>query len=601
MFKKSILSFNIADLIAMLSLFYLLLALVVMPKGSFFSPDEGARVVVIESIIRNIRAGRFFDLSAIDYPGQGIDPEFVFFPMKAGWFKISEDTVHLTAWTPVFAFLCSLFYALFGLPGLHVVPIFSTALTLYISYLLTRRLTKDLAPLTVPLIALASPLFIYSLLVWEHTVAVALAVLTIWLAVEQIETDRMYFLPLALLSAGAATVLRPEISFFALAFLVSYFFTVYPLSRGRRSRWIMLLVGTAVSLSILLWLYYYYWHRRGSTSYFRALIPGLSPDLTDILLDFLVGLGPARELKAAFVLAIVAFVLCNFYLSRRRTMVTGLTSGALTVTGLLCFFAPVHERLNAGFVGASPFIVFAACNAGRALSTRTGRVPRFLALTALLCTANYVFLYTFSSFGDGSIAKLSGNADWSFRYTMVTYPLLTILAISALAKIRQDYTGLMKKSLLLCFLILALLGLGFQMRGLKVVYEDKVCEAMLNDALREIPAQHILTTKWWLAVEAATQFYDKEIFLLPHEPDSLKRWLTLAKTGGVSQFWYVGSDVPCGQDSVELFLGDTKMHCLETRHAVNLALTRIIMEEPREMQACPKRVSLLDTRREVLQ
>jgi hypothetical protein len=106
--------------------------------------------------------------------------------------------------------------------------------------------------------------------------------------------------------------------------------------------------------------------------------------------------------------------------------------------------------------------------------------------------------------------------------------------------------------------------------------------------LREILARHILTTKWWLAVEAATQFYDKEIFVLPHEPDRLKRWLTLAKAGGVPQFRYVGSDVPCGQDSVELLLRDTKMHCLETRHAVNLALTRLIMEEPREMQACPK-------------
>jgi hypothetical protein len=382
-----------------------------------------------------------------------------------------------------------------------------------------------------------------------------------------------------LLSAGMATVLRPEMSLFVLAFLASYLLIAFPLPWRKCSRWIMLLVGTTVSLSILLWLYYYYRHRRGTTSYFLALIPRLPPDWTDVLLDFLVGLGPAPEIKAAFVLATVAFVLCNFYLSQRRAIVTILTSGALAVTGLLCFFVPFHERLNSGFVGASPFIVFAACDAGRALSTRAGRVPRFLTLTALLCTANYVFLYTFSPFGEGSIARLSGSADWSFRYTMVVYPLLTILAISVLAKVRQDYLETGKKCLSLCFLILALLSFGFQVRGLKMVYVDKVGGAQLNDALREIPERHILTTNWWLAVETATQFYDKEIFLLPKAPDSLERWLALARAGGVSRFGYVGSDAPCGQDSVELSLDSIKIHCLETHHTVNLAFTRVILVE----------------------
>jgi hypothetical protein len=578
--KRSIHGFNIADLIALISLFYLFLTLLVLPRESFFSPDEGARVIVMESIIRNVRAGKFFDLSSIDYPGRGIDPEFAFFPMQAGWFKASGDTIHLTYWTPIFAFLSCPFYVLFGLPGLHVVPVLSTALTLYTSYLLTRRLTKDLAPLAIPLIALASPLFIYSLLVWEHTLAIALATLTVWLAVKQIETGRMYFLLLALLSAGMATVLRPEMSFFALAFLASYLFTAFPLSWERRSRWIMLFVGMIVPLSILLWLYYYYQHRRGSMSYFLALIPRLSPDWTDVLLDFLVGLGPAPELKAAFVLAIVAFVLCNFHLSQRKAIATILTSGVLTVTGLLCFFAPFHERLNSGFVGASPFVVFAACDAKRALSTHADRVPRFLTFTALLCTATYVFSHTLSSFGVSMTNLLPGNANWSFRYTMVAYPLLTILAVSALAKVRQDYLEIRKKSLCLCFLILALLGFGFQLvGGLRMVYVDKVGSAQLNDALMEIPERHILTTKWWLAAETATQFYAKEIFLLPKEPDSLERWLALAKAGGVSRFWYVGSDIPCGHDSTELFLGSTKMHCLETRHAANLAFTRVILEE----------------------
>jgi hypothetical protein len=576
--KRSILGFNIADLIALISLFYLLLTLVILPRESFFSPDEGARVIAMESIIRNIRASKFSHLSSIGYPGQRIDPDFAFFPMKTGWFKTSGNTVHLTAWTPIFAFLCCPFYVLFGLPGLHVVPILSTALTLYTSYLLTKRLAKNLASLTVPLIALASPLFIYSLLVWEHTAAIALAMLAAWLAVKQIETGQIGFLLLALLSAGMATVLRPEMSLFALAFLASYLLTTFPLFWRKRSRWVMLFVGIAASLSVLLWLYYYYWYRRGSTTYFLAFIPRLPPDWTDVLLDFLVGLGPAPELKAAFVLATVAFVLCNFHLSQRRASVTILTSGALAMTGLLCLFAPFHDRLNPGFVSASPFIVFAACDAGQALNTRASRVPKFLTFTALLCTLGYVFLYTLSPFGGGSIAKLSGSADWSFRYTMVVYPLLTMLAVSMLAKVRQNYAGLMKKSLSLCFLVLALLGLGLQLEGLGMVYVDKIWGARLNDALREIPDRHILTTKWWLAVETAPQFYDKEIFLLPKEPNRLEHWLALAKAGGVSQFWYVDSGVPCGQDSIEL-LGSMEIHCLETRHAANLTFTKVILEE----------------------
>ncbi len=567
---------GILDAIVIIVLLYSILVLFVFPPGSFFSPDEGYRLWQMLNV--RLEGGRL-DLSFL-YPGQDIDPDFSYLPLPADWFSVREGQVYLTRWLPLFPLLSWPFYKLLGLAGLHIIPILSTALLLYLAYLLARRLEQRTeqragrwAKLSIPLIGLGTPLLIYSLLFWEHTLATALALLSVWLVVKQVETGRWWFLLPAALSIAGTLALRPEMSLFALVVVVAYLVTI-PLAawRGRTAR-SLVFIGGLSSFAFLGLIYFVEGRETSLGDYVMSWEMHLYPNPPQILADSLVGLGPALWIRLVFLLAATAFVLLSLHPGLKRAALPLVAAVFLALSGLLCLPFLSHGKINFGLLGISPFVLFAFYDVPQTFA-QSDRAGRFVALIAWLYAAVYLFLIVFSAGGQGFAFMLGGNANWGLRYALTVYPLLAVVALGRIDKVPGAFgsvSHLPKLSpLVVCFLMLALLGVVFQLEGLRAVYLDKTSSAIFNAALKDIPEEHIVTDQWWVALETATQFYDKKMFLLSDEPHSLERWVALAGEKGVDDFAYVGREALDGE-----VLARSSLSMVETVPAAGFVISRV--------------------------
>src|ERR1700687_1147682 len=184
--------------------------LYVMPKHVFWSPDEGARFIEMQSM-RWQNGLRY----ALPYPAQHLDPEVHFFPGNGVYQTLGTDGTIRFPWPIWFPLLSRGPFAMFGITGIYLVPLLSGWLVAVACGVLSHKLGSHLAPITILLVGLASPVFFYSLTFWEHTLTTLLALLSV-LAV--IHADgRASSLLVAVPLLVMATMLRLEMMAFVAA------------------------------------------------------------------------------------------------------------------------------------------------------------------------------------------------------------------------------------------------------------------------------------------------------------------------------------------------------------------------------------------------
>jgi hypothetical protein len=88
--------------------------------------------------------------------------------------------------------------------------------------------------------------------------------------------------------------------------------------------------------------------------------------------------------------------------------------------------------------------------------------------------------------------------------------------------------------------LLIYLGVGLQLRGLVVLYNDKQLNRTLNAAIVAAPYQTIVTDIWWLPLNATPIYPQKEIYLV--NDASLPEWIGLAQTHQLSPFLLITFD-----------------------------------------------------------
>src|SRR5215470_202956 len=145
-----------------------------MPKGAFWSPDEGAKYIQLHSIewLDGLRY-------TIAYGGERIDPTFEFYPARCRFEDIypmplddGRVKFHWPIWFPLASRAP---VALFGLTGLYLLPLLGGWLIALLAGQLSRAWDRRLAPFAILAVGLATPVAFFSLTFWEHTLATALA------------------------------------------------------------------------------------------------------------------------------------------------------------------------------------------------------------------------------------------------------------------------------------------------------------------------------------------------------------------------------------------------------------------------------------------
>jgi len=549
---------------------YLGIAWFLLPPEAIWSPDEGARLLQIQSL--RLHHGHLaYD---IPYNGRELDPNLQFAEPDPSrrLLRIHEGALYIRR-LPLFPMIVFPLLRSFGLHGLYLLPALggaaASALTLQLLAQNDRRL------LMWVLAAFGSPVLIYSTIFWEHMLATSLGLAGAWLALgigstEHADPHRRVSRWVAVGTIlGMSVYVRMETILFALSLLSACWLRARKDRRGP--------ICAAVVLGLMLapfvplhWLMFGQAlpdnavHILSPLDYIRGAGWRAVPDLL---------VGPAEEeaLDAgqlgelwalAAVLAIVHSLGPTDSKAARNLRTVGL--GVTSIIGTLLLFRGTFYRSAHGLLFTTPWALLGLCRA-REVWQRGDWRAQIIVLTTVLGLAGY----TVGMIGlRGSTPQ--GGLEWGARFAMTFYPPLALLAGWDLGSTRRDAKYLMIIS------ALTLLGLGFQARGIWTIRHDKQVNGALNRAIAETPECHIVSDLWWLPFNIAPIQTQKALFLAP-TPEKVAQWVKVADSHNVRRFSLVTLDYGL-LDNAARDLEDHRLHVVDVDYVENLLVFRVAIE-----------------------
>ncbi len=521
-----------------------------LPKHIFWSADEGAKYLQLETLSS--------DPVAPAYPGHRLDPTYRFYPDHPIYPQRTEAGSVRYHWPIWFPWLSAGPFRWWGLAGLYLIPLVSGLVSVALCGWLAHRLNPSSAALAMAVVALASPMFIYSLLFWEHTLAVMLALLalagTVCLGRPPVSGQWPMLAFIALLLA-AAVALRTEMMLYALTLVIGLGLTFFihrgPVLRVRKnivSFGVELLFGLSVVLFFLLY-----------TGVFNNLAAAgiIGPRLADMVdtalfyitaadfwLTFPAGLraiwinSPASggpEIGSGWAwtgLAGVGLAAVSL-ISPRRWRLWLLIGGAglLSTVSAAILFDPTRYRTIHSLFLVAPYLLFMA-----AFVEMARRERRFEMTLLVSSTLLYLLLGTLAVMlrHAGTLA----NVEWGTRYLLLMYPLGSVCAVVGGWHLYRVTRPRWQKIVILGAAV-GLIGLsgGYNWRGFHEIRETKADLLPYAQAL-DVIDQPLVTDLIWLPAVLSTHFASQEIYVLP-ERNELYTWLETTE-GQVDSFVFAG-------------------------------------------------------------
>jgi hypothetical protein len=544
--------------------------LAALPPDVFWSPDEGGKLLQIESY--RLDLDRAY---AVRYGARTLDPGYRFYPELHLYPQPSESGGVWFNWPHLFPRLSWLPYRVFGLRGLSLLPLLAGVAAAALCLALARRIEPSIAPAAALTAALASPLLVYSLLFWEHTPAVALGLGALVLLLPSdvrgdagaVNAPSRLGRPGSLAVLGglgclaAAVLQRLELILFG-ASLAGAWLAVELLEPGGRlrspaRRRLTALATSALALASIAWLWSFDPSRQGVrfdstlrvvvddvrarafSSQFWSLLPGhlrraWFGATTEVTPETIGAVGWCALLALALALA-SAFP--RGRLGDRASLAGVGIATVVSVTSLAIPIAAgqrvraVHGlALLAPYLLATPRFVRLALDQVRAdpLSANRlsanwrsadqghdGRATRLLALAAGI----YLALAT----AVGLFGQL-GGLEWGDRYMLMAYPLGALCAWGAFARMHRRARGAAGRAAVAAVAIAAAAtGLMFQIRGHQEIRHTKLDLVAVKRAV-ERAALPVVTDLAWLPGAMPTTFLETPLFVLADRED-LGDWL----------------------------------------------------------------------------
>ncbi|HYP40958.1 MAG TPA: hypothetical protein VEX13_11420 [Chloroflexia bacterium] len=558
-----------------------IVALVAMPPEGLTHHDTGAKYLQV----RNLRLTPTGLDWSINYPARSLDPGLEFVPFHPRQHEI-DDKGHIHLQWPIFlGLLTRIPWKVMGFWGLYLVPLLAGLGTLWASYRLALAVgvPRKAAWLAVPLVGLATPISIYSLLFFEHTLASMLVTLSLLAAVTGIKSDTHAMRTIALSGAllAVAIYFRSELYILALVMGLVYLWAAW--RHGARQ---LLVIWCAAFVLALVPLWGFYFITEGSllplhaTYYFAGssdpgstsngpggiALPALRYIATagwGVIPDFLYGpqtfpLSPMFSLWEELA-GLVGVGLCALAaLSKVARAQLAWRMPALLVGLVLIALASLPTLLSMqgyynlhGFVLASPFVALALWPTAHK-NARLGFAPQtWLYIVALL----YVGLHALIISSFSGLGPISRH-EWGQRYLLPAYPALVVLSLLAAYHIWSTHNKEQQvsnnpsrftfyvlrfmhhapRAIILLWAILALTGFGFSVRGYAMLSDERTQVVAWQHLARTLPEREPLVTDvWWLPLNLAADFYTRPIMLAEGD-DRLERWAEQMRERGVTHF-----------------------------------------------------------------
>ena len=494
-----------------------------LPEDTFWAGDMGVKLLQVEGLTRSS-----FRSLALDYPGEHVDPEGAYFPIT----RLFAARVHgrwYAVFPPLFAILTAPLYLAFGNVGLYVLPAASAVAVLYLSLLLARHAALGPHEVYLPVaIGLGSPLFLYAVVFWEHSLAtmLCLAAFALMLRPAGSKLFRVVSVLVGVLM-GVASAMRPECYWFTVGLIAASM-----VWHGRKGWQHAALIGAgacaasaasctlnAIAFGHPLGLHYVLNVREafGQAPSTSARLAQAGANAIHMLLN-----PSTQEIVNVWTLAPLGLFLAACWFRRRWAVIA---CGILALP-TLAFFA-LEQHIKEGLFAVTPVCIFwlAGWPFHRPDDTRRFRL-----------TATLVLLV----FTSGVILTSPTPGGWQFgpRLLLPAYPLLLILSIQGLIALKGHAP---QKLVIAVFFASLCVGFVAAFRALQVADQNKRDWQLLARAFRQSPAQVIVTDRPYFPQNLASLYYDKPSFLIRDPQGDATDLLSRLAGAGVKRLMFVSN------------------------------------------------------------
>jgi hypothetical protein len=545
---------------------FLFAVVLLLPRGVFWSGDEGVKYVQIQELSSQGQG------LGLPYPGEKLIEDDRFFPLATLAFHRNGE------WESVFPVPYALmnvpFYEMFGYIGVFLLPVLSVLATVFMVWLLSRSVMGSASTwIAVIATALASPLVFYAFVVWEHALAAFLTMAGVYFLWWGMARSRAIGLAVAGLLMALSVWVRTELYMIIPASAIGLLLLDSPVKRMRR------LVGYGVGVAIgLVPLWLLNFAAYGNPLGLHVMANIVSEATQDILpseqsvpyLDLRwrilrEDLFPvfSKRWIGLTALSILAPLAARFAPRRRKGVWLVLAYGLCTVAGV----AVLADYLRYGWrlttlVEATPLIILVPWlligpTWGRSADEdHRGDRGQGLRLVASVAGLYIVLLFVFS--------LSNGAQQWGGRLFLPAVPLLMVLvgyshqrllAISQSVSV-QYFRPLVSGS----FVLLLLLSIGVQAYGIRTIWRDKTDYRQIAKSLRD--TEIIVSNVWWVPSILAPEYDQHLFFRAKSQPDLCAFAGELAETP-VEGFSYLS--VPAESPYLSLEdCGSAKAFAIET-------------------------------------
>jgi hypothetical protein len=390
---------------------------------TFFTVDQDIKYLAASNLKDH------WNNAAIPYPFAHFDPQGLYTLPFTAWIQGHQ----YSGYSLPFEYLGAVSISLFGAAGLALPALLGTAALLTIQLQLASLLgLRGRRSLLVIATVVATPIFFYSLLFWEHTLGVALLLsgAAVLLTLATREHTNLWGAGLAggLLAAGV--LMRREVVIPAVVALL-----LIPILFRRRD--VLVMAGIAAATFLIPLGIIYELHPQPLVLGLTHASPGragISPGATSSRLRRLEWLTSGGYATALFALC-TAFLVGIRQLKRKwLPTAVALCSVAVGLTFVIQLFSH-YTWSNLNPLAFCPLAVWGLW-AALFVPPRGPARNLFLAVWGLVVAG---------AVGTTIMAADFGGAQWGPRYLLFVFPLLILLAFVARQEMRQTATGTVEK------------------------------------------------------------------------------------------------------------------------------------------------------------
>jgi len=464
---------------------------------------------------------------ALPWPGRAIAPDPALYPITPPFARLAGGRFW-SQYPPAFAALSAPLWAWLSFPGLYVWPWLGGVLALGAVARLARRAGAGPGGERAAVLCagLLTPLWFYSVVFWEHSLATGLVLWALCFALDHAGSGAARHAVAAGLLAAAAAALRDELALLAAPLVVL-------VAQDAPSHRLRAAVRCAAALAAGLALVAaWQWAAVGSPlgHHLQGNLAGPLEHLRSrpaVFYRLFVAAAPGPLISALLAAPPVLLAVLRPRTGPAPVALAAALCGAASLAGaLLAPAGPVHYLLQANsLLPAAPFLALALLRR-RGADDGAARVARRLGWCALA----YALLYALCA-----PPAASQGVHWGCRFLLPLYPLLAVPAASNVAAALAP--GRSTASRLAVALVLAA-SLVAQLHSVHLLARKTEFSRRVNAELLARPEPVLVTDTWWMGQLAFEWLGSRPMFFV-RDAAALDRLRATLDARGIPRFAFV--------------------------------------------------------------